>query len=95
MRIERLLPLRSSLDGLKLAIMSPQTQKLLDEVLRLPLQDREFIVAHVSETLDDDFEYTPELAAEIQRREAELDSGAEQPVPHEEAMRLMFGSRNG
>jgi putative addiction module component (TIGR02574 family) len=87
--------LLSALDELKLSIMSPQTQKLLDEVLRLPLQDREFIVSHVSESMDDEFEYSPEWAAEIQRREAELDSGAEQPVPHEEAMRLMFGSRNG
>lgn len=74
--------------------MSPQTQKLLEEVLRLPLHEREFIAAHVSESLEEEFEYSPELAAEIQRREAELDSGIEQPVPHEEAMRLIFGKRN-
>jgi putative addiction module component (TIGR02574 family) len=74
--------------------MSPQAEKLLEEVLRLPLQDREFIVTHLSESMDEEFEYSPELAAEIRRREAELDSGAEQPVPHEEAMRLMFEKRD-
>jgi putative addiction module component (TIGR02574 family) len=70
--------------------MSPHAQKLLEEVLRLPLADRELIVARVYESMDEEFEYSAELAAEIQRREAELESGAEQPVPHEEAIRLMF-----
>ena len=78
-----------------LSNMSPQAQELLEQVLQLSLKDREFIAAHVSESLDQEFEYSPELAAEIQRREAELDAGIEQPVGHDEAMRLMFGKRNG
>ena len=74
--------------------MSPQAHQLLEQILQLPLQDREFIVTHLSESLDDEFDYSPELAAEIRRREEELDSGAEQPVPHEEAMRSIFGKPN-
>lgn len=76
-------------------IMSPQTQALLDQVLRLPIAEREFFVNELSISLDDAFEYTPELAAEVRRREADLDSGATQAISHEEALRLMFEKRDG
>ena len=82
--------------------MSPQLQKLFDEARQLSAKDRVDLANQLLESINEEFAddetddtwpdgYPAELSAEIQRREAEFDSGMEQAVPHVEAMRLMFG----
>lgn len=82
--------------------MSPQLQKLFAEARQLSAQERVALANELFESTEEDFpdeeageELHAEWTAEIQRREAELDSGIVKPIAHEEAMRLMFGSDDG
>jgi hypothetical protein len=82
--------------------MTPQFQKLLDEARQLSAAERIAIAGELlemtsGENADDDeadFHYQVDLAAEVQRREAELISGHEQAISHATAMELMFGKDN-
>jgi putative addiction module component (TIGR02574 family) len=83
--------------------MTPQVQKLFDEARQLSASERLALADELYESTDlefadndtDDGPLSPEWAAEIQRREAELDSGAVKPIPHDEAIRRMFGNPDG
>lgn len=84
--------------------MTPQFQKLREEASQLSSQERLALANELFESTDGSFAedladdqrvYSEELAAEVQRRESELDSGLEKSIPHEEAMRRMFGKRDG
>ncbi len=63
--------------------MSPETEKLLNEALRLPTEARALLAEKLLESLDyeEPFEVSPEWRAEIQRRCLELDEGKEELIP--------------
>jgi putative addiction module component (TIGR02574 family) len=70
-------------------IMSPQLKQLADQALALP-EDERLILADVlwaSVPNAAELEVDDELIAEIERREAEIASGAVKPIPYEQAMR--------
>jgi putative addiction module component (TIGR02574 family) len=71
-------------------IMSPQLSQLTDQALALP-EDERLILAEVLwasvEPSQGGLEVDDELIAEIDRREAEVASGAVKPIPYEQAMR--------
>jgi putative addiction module component (TIGR02574 family) len=73
--------------------MSPHLQKLLDEARKLSPNDRVELAHELFESVDDeeldDDQITPpaedaEWAAELQRRIAEMESGAVKGIPWEE-----------
>lgn len=70
--------------------MSPQLQQLTDQALTLS-EDERLVLAHVlwksMEPTEAELEIDDELMAEIERRDAEIESGAVKPIPHEEVMR--------
>jgi putative addiction module component (TIGR02574 family) len=73
--------------------MNVAFQELLDTALRLPDKDRADLAASLIESLDEPFDSDVQSAwaEEIQRRVAELDSGAISAVPWEEARRKIAG----
>jgi putative addiction module component (TIGR02574 family) len=70
--------------------MSPQTQRLLDEILQLPLEDRELIADSIYESIDSDIDYDAAWSEEIKRRVEELDSGKVKTIPWEEVRQKML-----
>ncbi|MGH7134768.1 MAG: addiction module protein [Pirellulales bacterium] len=78
--------------------MSAEGKYLLDAALRLPQRDREILADRLNASID-----SPELDAgweqawsdELDRREAELDSGAVQPLSLDDVHRIMQEARHG
>jgi putative addiction module component (TIGR02574 family) len=73
--------------------MTSDAKKLLDEALRLPPEARAALAGSLIESLDDtvDEDAEAEWAKEIQRRIAEIESGAVRMVPWAEARRMILG----
>ena len=71
--------------------MSPKakTEKLISDALGLPREVRAFLAEKLLESLDfeESFEVSPEWRHEIERRCAELDTGAKDHIPGEQVMR--------
>ncbi len=70
--------------------MSPQLDYLTTEALALPPEDRLTLAQRLWQSVGrwvEDDEIDPELIAEIERREAEIESGAVKPIPYDQAMR--------
>jgi putative addiction module component (TIGR02574 family) len=74
--------------------MSIEGQELLNTALRLPDKDRAELAASLIESLDQPFDSDAQAAwaEEIKRRISDLESGAVQAVPWEEARRIIAGS---
>lgn len=70
--------------------MSPQTQKLLEEVLQLPLEDREMIASELYESIDPEFADEAAWSAEVQRRVAELKAGTVETISWEQVRQKML-----
>lgn len=70
--------------------MSPQTERLLEELLRLPLEERELLTSHLLESLDDEFADEASWAAEIKRRVDEVVSGKAKMIPWEQVRQNML-----
>jgi putative addiction module component (TIGR02574 family) len=69
--------------------MSPQLSELTDQALALPPEDRLTLAELLWVSLDEhveEGEVDEELMAEIDRRDAEMESGAVQTFSHEEVM---------
>ena len=77
--------------------MKPAQQKVLDEVLRLPLEARAALVGHLLDSLDDAVDEDAESAwsKEIARRIDELDRGKVKTVPWSVARRQILGRSGG
>jgi len=73
--------------------MSPKTDKLLAEALRLPVKARAALAGRLIDSLDKDVDEDAELAwsAEIARRVEELNAGSVKTVPWSEARRRILG----
>lgn len=67
--------------------MSPNLDSLTSQVLALPLDDRVELVQRLWQSLEGQLDEDEELFAEIERREAEVETGAAKPLPYHEAMR--------
>ena len=61
-------------------------EKVKDDALQLPLEDRSCLASRLLESLDDDDEVSPEWLEEIRRRVKEVEDGTAKMVPHEEVM---------
>ncbi len=73
--------------------MTPDTQKLIDRVLRLPPEARAALVGALIESLDEtvDEDATAAWETEIAKRVRELDDGSVKPIPWSEARRIIAG----
>lgn len=67
--------------------MSPNLDSLTTQMLALPLDDRLELAQRLWQSLEGQLSEDEELFAEIERREAEVASGAVKPIPYDEAMR--------
>jgi putative addiction module component (TIGR02574 family) len=70
--------------------MSPQLDLLTDQALALSPEDRLTLAQRLWQSVGppvEDEEIDPELIAEIERRDAEIESGAVKPIPYDQAMR--------
>lgn len=67
---------------------------LLNDALELPLDERAKLAAEIIESLDSqsDEDVDEAWAKEIERRIAEVDSGAVQMIPWEEARKMIRGT---
>jgi putative addiction module component (TIGR02574 family) len=72
--------------------MSPALEALEAEALKLPPSDRSHLVEHLLVSLDADAEPEKAWALEVDRREAELESGAVEAVSGEQAMERLRAS---
>lgn len=61
-------------------------EKVKDDALHLPLEDRSRLASRLLESLDDEDDVSPEWKDEIDRRLQEIDEGTAVMVPHEEVM---------
>ena len=77
--------------------MKPAQQKVLEEVLRLPLEARAALAGHLLDSLDDAVDEDAESAwsEEIARRVDELDRGKVKTVPWPVARRQILGRSSG
>jgi len=77
--------------------MGTTTQKLYEEAMKLDPDERVALTGLLIESLEPETEEGVEEAwiAEIERRMAELDSGAVQTIPWEEVRARLFGSSSG
>lgn len=66
--------------------MSSNVEVLEAEVLRLPVAERARLVERLIASLDADPEVEEAWAAEVERRQAELESGAARLVPGPETL---------
>ena len=75
--------------------MSPETEKLLAEALRLPPEARAALAGMLLDSLDQpvDQEAEVEWSREIAKRLHEIDDGAVRPVPVIEARRVIIGDQ--
>jgi putative addiction module component (TIGR02574 family) len=67
--------------------MSPSLDNLIIQCLALPLEQRVALAERLWLSLEGQFDEDAELIAEIERRDAEVESGAVKPIPYDEAMR--------
>ena len=69
--------------------MSPGTERIANEALQLPREDRAFLAEKLLESLDADegFPMSSEWEAEIQRRCKELDEGKVDSIPYDQVLR--------
>ena len=74
--------------------MSPETEKLLREALKLPPEARAALAGHLLDSLEEPADPDAEAAwaQEIARRIRELDDSAVQVVPWSEARRRIAGN---
>ena len=75
--------------------MATNADRILNEALQLPEDDRAVIAGKLMESLDapsDEGDVTPYWADEIERRLRELDDGTVKAVPWEEARRQICES---
>lgn len=70
--------------------MSEKANEVLEAAMRLPEEERAEVAAQLLETFAPLPEDDPEMAAEIARRIAEMDSGAVKPIPWEEVRQRLW-----
>lgn len=77
--------------------MRRSAQKLFEEAMRLDPEERAALTGLLIESLDPESEEGVEEAwvAEIERRMAEVDSGAVRTIPWEELRARLYGSSSG
>ncbi|MCU0727228.1 MAG: addiction module protein [Planctomycetes bacterium] len=75
--------------------MSPETDRVLAEALKLPPEARAALAGKLIESLDDEVDPEAEKlwAIEIERRLSELDSGSVRPISWAAARRSILGPR--
>lgn len=61
-------------------------EKVKDDALHLPLEDRSRLASRLLESLDDGDDVSPEWLVEIQRRVKEIKEGTAKMIPHDEVM---------
>ena len=61
-------------------------EKVKDDALHLPLEDRSRLASRLLESLDDDDDVSPEWLEEIRRRVKEMTDGTAIMIPHDEVM---------
>jgi putative addiction module component (TIGR02574 family) len=61
-------------------------EKVKDDALHLPLEDRSRLASRLLESLDDDDDVSPEWLEEIRRRVKEMKDGTAIMIPHDEVM---------
>lgn len=61
-------------------------EELLQEALRLPLEERSWMASRLIESLDDDVTISPAWQSVIQRRLEAVRQGTLRTAPHEEVM---------
>lgn len=61
-------------------------EKVKEDALHLPIEDRSRLAARLLESLDDEDDISPEWKDEIRRRVQEIDNGTARLVPHDEVM---------
>ena len=73
--------------------MEPYLERLLAEVLKLPVEDRAMLASALIDSLQEngDEELNPELLAEIDRRILEVDEGRVRLEPWSEVRKRLFG----
>lgn len=73
--------------------MKRDTQKLIDEALKLPPEARAALAGYLLESLDPtiDEDSASQWEAEIAQRVRELDDGKVKPIPWSEARRIIAG----
>ena len=73
--------------------MTPNTQKLIDEALKLPPEARAALAGSLIESLDDtiDDDAVAAWEAEVARRVVELDDSSVRPIRWSEARRIIAG----
>jgi putative addiction module component (TIGR02574 family) len=78
--------------------VSPSTRRVLELALALPEDARTNLVEALIESLDAPFDDPPLVEAawaeEISRRLNDVETGAVKPIPWEEALRMIYGSRD-
>ena len=73
--------------------MTPESRRLIDAVLRLPLEARAALAGTLIESLDSTIDEGSAAAweAEVARRVTELDDGSVSAIPWSEARRSIIG----
>ena len=68
--------------------MTASFDTVLQDALRLPLEERSLIASRLIESVDDvdDFELSPAWKAEIDRRIESIKNGTAKLIPHDEIM---------
>jgi putative addiction module component (TIGR02574 family) len=66
--------------------MLPSLDSLTNQCLALPLDQRLELTQRLWQSLEGQFDEDEELFAEIERRDAEIESGAVKPIPYDKAM---------
>ena len=74
------------IDTLNMATAVQFYEKVEDEALHLPREDRSKLASRLLESLDEDVELTPEWKAELDRRIQSIEDGTAKLIPHEEVM---------
>ncbi len=69
-----------------MAVTAHSYDKLEDEVLHLPLQDRSRLANRLLESLDDGEDVSDEWLEELRHRTASIDDGTARLIPHGEVM---------
>jgi putative addiction module component (TIGR02574 family) len=73
----------------RVSTMVPATisyEKVKDDALHLPIEDRSRLASRLLESLDDDDDVSPEWLEEIRRRVKEMKDGTAIMIPHDEVM---------
>ena len=72
-------------------LMNQAAQKLLDDALQLPADERADLAGHLIDSLDQQVDEDADSAwnAEIHRRLKDLDSGSVKPIPWPNARRMI------